>query len=174
MQLEVADRITAQPSTKEYGIPSVVFQLYSRPRKVFNIPPSVFFPKPKVDSALVSLDFTKPHPRLHTVDGNHLRKVLSAAFRQRRKMIRQSLKDLALLEGLQISDKWATKRPEELRPEQFIDLTLDLFGGSFAPTLPPTTTTTTTTTRTTITNTATSNNTINESIYFSKPIWRKS
>lgn len=165
MQLEVADRITAQPSTKDYGIPSVVFQLYSQPRKVFNIPPSVFFPKPKVDSALLALDFTKPHPRLHTVDGNNLRKVVSIAFRQRRKMMRQSLKDLIVQEGLHIPDKWATKRPEELRPEQFIDLTFDLFGGRDSTANTPLDGTTTS---------RSDDSNPSQSIYFSKPIWRTS
>lgn len=74
MQLEVALRIIAKPSTKEYGIPSVVFQLYSTPLMNFKIPPTVFYPIPKVESALVTLDFTKPHPLLHTVDGNQLRR----------------------------------------------------------------------------------------------------
>jgi 16S rRNA A1518/A1519 N6-dimethyltransferase RsmA/KsgA/DIM1 with predicted DNA glycosylase/AP lyase activity len=54
MQLEVAERITASPNTKDYGIPSVVFQLYCvSPKILFKIPPTVFYPAPKVDSALV-------------------------------------------------------------------------------------------------------------------------
>lgn len=57
MQLEVAQRIVAKPSTKEYGILSVVFQLYTRPRILFQIPPTVFYPQPSVTSALISLDF---------------------------------------------------------------------------------------------------------------------
>ena len=68
MQLELADRIVAKPNTKQYGIPSVVFQLYSNVEKLIHIPPTVFFPQPDVDSALVSFDFTTPHPLLHTVD----------------------------------------------------------------------------------------------------------
>ena len=55
MQLEVAERIVAKPSTKQYGIPSVVFQLYAAPKINFKIPPSVFYPKPNVDSALLTL-----------------------------------------------------------------------------------------------------------------------
>jgi 16S rRNA A1518/A1519 N6-dimethyltransferase RsmA/KsgA/DIM1 with predicted DNA glycosylase/AP lyase activity len=77
MQLEVALRIIAKPSTKEYGIPSVVFQLYSTPLMNFKIPPTVFYPVPKVDSALITLDFTTPHPLLHTVDGNQLRRFVT-------------------------------------------------------------------------------------------------
>ena len=52
---QVALRIIAKPSSKDYGIPSVVFQLYGAPTMNFLIPPSVFYPKPKVDSALLTL-----------------------------------------------------------------------------------------------------------------------
>jgi len=128
MQLEVAERITAKPSTKQYGIPSVVFQLYSQPKMNFKIPPSVFFPVPNVDSALVTLDFTKPHPALQRVNGDHLRKVLTTAFRQRRKMMRASLKDLLQTEGLQLPERWSTMRPEQLQPVDFVQLTVDLYG----------------------------------------------
>ena len=74
MQYEVAERITAKPNTKEYGIPSVVFQLYGETLLNFKIPPKVFYPVPKVDSALVTIDFSKPHRELKRVHGIHLRK----------------------------------------------------------------------------------------------------
>lgn len=74
MQWEVGERVTALPSTKQYGIPSVVFQLYGQVELNFKIPPKVFFPVPKVDSALVTFDFSKPHRQLHLVEGEHLRK----------------------------------------------------------------------------------------------------
>jgi len=128
MQLEVAERITAKPSTKQYGIPSVVFQLYAQPKLNFKIPPSVFFPKPNVDSALVTLDFTKPHPQLVRVNGDHLRKVVTTAFRQRRKMMRASLRDMLVTEKLVLPEKWSTMRPEQLQPVEFVQLTVDLFG----------------------------------------------
>lgn len=74
MQWEVATRICARPRTKDYGIPSVVFQLYAESRMVLKIPPTVFYPVPKVDSALLSVDFTKQHPELKTVFPDQLRK----------------------------------------------------------------------------------------------------
>lgn len=74
MQLEVAERLTAQPGCKDYGIPSVVFQLYTKPTMNFKIPPKVFYPVPKVDSALVTLDFTSPHPDLNRVELRHFRR----------------------------------------------------------------------------------------------------
>jgi len=86
MQLEVAERVTAKPKTKAYGIPSVVFQLYCTPKMNFKIPPSVFFPKPNVDSALVTFDFTKPHPELSRINGANLRTLLTKSFQQRRKV----------------------------------------------------------------------------------------
>lgn len=73
-QLEVAERITASPNTKDYGIPSVAMQLYGKPRMLFKIPPTVFYPVPKVDSALIAIDFTRPHPELSRVDKLQLRK----------------------------------------------------------------------------------------------------
>lgn len=72
-QWEVGARITAPPRTKDYGIPSVIFQLYGKTKLLFKIPPKVFFPVPKVDSALISIDFTKPHPDLYRVYGSDLR-----------------------------------------------------------------------------------------------------
>jgi ribosomal RNA small subunit methyltransferase A len=74
MQLEVGQRITAKPGHKDYGIPSVIFQLYGQTSINFHIPPTVFYPAPKVDSALLTIDFTKPHKDLHTVDGDKLRR----------------------------------------------------------------------------------------------------
>lgn len=62
-------------------------------------------------------------------------RVLSAAFQQRRKMLRQSLKGLMEQDQLTLNEeKWGTKRPEELRPVQFIELVLDLYGPKAATT----------------------------------------
>lgn len=91
-QLEVAERVTASPNTKAYGIPSVILQLYGTTKMNFKIPPTVFYPVPKVDSALMTIDFTQPHPLLHSVDKRSLRRVLSQSFQKRRKMLRTSLK----------------------------------------------------------------------------------
>lgn len=74
MQLEVADRLVAKPRTKQYGIPSVVFQLYCRVEKAFHLAPTVFYPKPDVDSAVAVLDFNIQHPGLKTIDPANLKK----------------------------------------------------------------------------------------------------
>jgi 16S rRNA (adenine1518-N6/adenine1519-N6)-dimethyltransferase len=126
MQLEVAQRIVAPPGTKEYGILSVVFQLYSRPRLLFQIPPTVFYPQPKVTSALLRFDFRGKGPGVNQAD---LRRVLTKAFQQRRKMLRQSLKSL-LKPGQELPEAFATRRPEHLSPLEFVALTKFLYGDS--------------------------------------------
>ncbi|CAM9870352.1 unnamed protein product, partial [Pylaiella littoralis] len=126
MQLEVAQRVVAKPSTKQYGILSVVFQLYARPQVLFQIPPTVFYPQPSVTSALISLDFTGKGPGINQAC---LKSVLSAAFQQRRKMLRQSLKSL-LRAGQTLPEEFATRRPEQLEPLEFVTLTRAVFGDS--------------------------------------------
>jgi 16S rRNA (adenine1518-N6/adenine1519-N6)-dimethyltransferase len=74
MQLEVAERLIAKPKTKQYGIPSIVFQLYCTPTMNFKIPPTVFYPVPKVDSALVTLDFSTRNPALDRVQPRQFRR----------------------------------------------------------------------------------------------------
>lgn len=97
MQYEVGERIVAKTCTKEYGILSVVFQLYADCKLHFKIPPTVFYPPPKVDSALIGLHFvgpTKLRERLSGIQPMELRRVLTATFQQRRKTVRNSLKKL--------------------------------------------------------------------------------
>ena len=147
MQWEVAQRLVAVPRTKAYGILSVVFQLYSKPNVRFSIPPTVFYPKPKVESALVSLEFfgeEELERRLGGVDPRDLRKLLAAVFQKRRKVLRNSLKGLVqeihgaesttFMETLLskttdlLHDQWFMMRPEELTPEQMVDVTALIFG----------------------------------------------
>lgn len=99
MQWEVGRRIVAPTRTKDYGILSVVFQLYADCMLHFKIPPTVFYPQPKVDSALVGLHFLGPtrlKRRLAGVSPTNLRSVVTTAFRQRRKTVRNGLKPLTL------------------------------------------------------------------------------
>ena len=99
MQYEVGERIVASTRTKAYGILSVVFQLYADCHIHFKIPPTVFYPAPKVDSALIGLHFlgpTKLRKRLGGVDPADLRRVVTSTFQQRRKTVRNGLKPLAL------------------------------------------------------------------------------
>lgn len=91
-QKEVAERLTARPGSKTYGRLSVLAQWLCHTHHDFNISRSAFTPPPKVDSTLVTLI-----PRVRsfsTEDWNNFEKVTAAAFGQRRKMLRTSLKSL--------------------------------------------------------------------------------
>lgn len=90
-QKEVAARLTAAPSTPDYGRLSVMCQWRANVRKLFDLPPGAFTPAPKVTSTVVQL--TPRLPR-EDVPWEILEKVVKAAFSQRRKMLRSSLKSL--------------------------------------------------------------------------------
>ncbi len=90
-QREVAERIVAMPGTSAYGRLSVLAQWRTRPHILFDVNPRAFLPPPKVVSAVVRLDvIAEPEPAPLRV----LEKVTAAAFGQRRKMLRASLKTL--------------------------------------------------------------------------------
>ncbi|MGI4851382.1 MAG: 16S rRNA (adenine(1518)-N(6)/adenine(1519)-N(6))-dimethyltransferase RsmA [Janthinobacterium lividum] len=89
-QKEVAERITALPSSKAYGRLSIISQARAKCRKLFDIPPSAFTPAPKVTSSVVEFI---PYPASDmTWNFASLEAVTKAAFGQRRKMLRSSLK----------------------------------------------------------------------------------
>ena len=120
-QREVAERIVAQPETKDYGRLSILAQWRTQPKILFDIAPSAFVPPPKVTSSVV--EFV---PRLspEACDRRILGRVAEAAFGQRRKMLRQSLKSLTpdpipLLEAAGIAP---TDRAEDIPVEGFVRL----------------------------------------------------
>lgn len=117
-QSEVADRITAKPRTKAYGRLSIMCQWLCEVRPEFNIDARAFTPPPKIQSTVVT--FTpRPQP-LAPASWDAMEKVVAAAFGQRRKMLRQSLKSL----GLNPADAGITEtaRAEELGVEEFAKL----------------------------------------------------
>lgn len=120
-QREVAERIVATPGDKPYGRLAVMAGFRTRARILFDIAPSAFVPPPKVTSSLVRLE-----PRLHPVscDVPALERVTAAAFGQRRKMLRQSLK--ALLPDpqpmLQAAGIDPQARAEEIAVDGFVAL----------------------------------------------------
>jgi 16S rRNA (adenine1518-N6/adenine1519-N6)-dimethyltransferase len=89
VQLEVAERLAASPGGKDYGIPSVLSQLAAEVRLCFKVPRTAFFPRPRVDSAVVRLDM-RLRPEFE-VEETALRAVVRAAFGQRRKTLRRAL-----------------------------------------------------------------------------------
>ena len=93
LQKEVVDRICAAPGSKKYGRLSVMMQYYCDPELLFVVPPESFEPAPKVMSAIVRL---VPHqqPPVQVNDMDMLNRVVTQAFSQRRKTLRNSLKKL--------------------------------------------------------------------------------
>lgn len=91
MQKEVAERIVAEPGSKQYGILSVQTQLMSSPEILFDVPAAVFSPPPKVTSSIIRLTFDQPE--LACSDSN-LKTVVRMAFNQRRKKLSNALKRL--------------------------------------------------------------------------------
>lgn len=92
LQKEVVNRLAAGPGTKNYGKLSVMAQYYCKVLPVLQVPPGAFKPPPKVDSAVVKLipHSTKP---VQVESESALNQVVSQAFNQRRKTVRNSLKD---------------------------------------------------------------------------------
>jgi len=94
VQAEVADRLTAPPGSKVYGVPSVKLAWYAAARRVGSVPRTVFWPVPNVDSGLVAFDCREP-PAVgsgqSTVDRAAVFAVVDAAFAQRRKTLRAAL-----------------------------------------------------------------------------------
>ena len=121
-QKEVAQRITAQPASKSYGRLSVLVQWLCEAHRHFDISPRAFVPPPRVTSTLVGL---KPRAEpLVPANRDALERVLAAAFGQRRKMLRTSLKGLgvepsALLAAAGVA---GTARAEDLDVTAFCGL----------------------------------------------------
>lgn len=90
LQEEVADRLLAQPNTKDYGIPTVLLQACSSIKKKMVLKPQEFHPRPKIDSAVITIDFTKP-PELPEYSEELLGRVVKTSFSQRRKTILNTL-----------------------------------------------------------------------------------
>ena len=120
MQKEVAERLSAVVGTKAYGRFTVVVGAYLNMEYCFTIPPDVFIPKPKVDSAIIR--FTKKENPLIS-DEKYMRfnKLVSTAFSQRRKMLRNTLKGWEIHPDLQEQINF-TRRPETLTIEEFVSL----------------------------------------------------
>jgi 16S rRNA (adenine1518-N6/adenine1519-N6)-dimethyltransferase len=121
-QREVAERIIAAPRSKAYGRLSVLAQWRTKASIVINLPPEAFTPPPKVASAIVDFQpIPTPDPPCRV---STLSRVTAAAFGQRRKMLRSSLKQLTpmaelLLREAQIAPE---RRAEELSIEEFVRL----------------------------------------------------
>jgi len=127
MQKEVADRITAKPSTKAYGSLSIAIQYYMKAEIAMTVPKTVFMPQPNVDSAVIKLTRHETAP-VTVIDEDFLFTVSRSSFAQRRKTILNNLqsqlpqgkekKDL-LLAALNEANIDPTRRGETLTIQEF-------------------------------------------------------
>ncbi len=124
-QREVAERIVAAPGGKAYGRLSVIAQWRSSARILFHLPPRAFTPPPKVDSAVVEF---RPHEHpLETGGAAMLESVTAAAFGQRRKMLRASLKPLpGALDALMRLGIDPSLRAEQLSVAEFCAIAAEI------------------------------------------------
>jgi 16S rRNA (adenine1518-N6/adenine1519-N6)-dimethyltransferase len=116
-QKEVADRIVAKPDSKAFGRLSVMSQWKCRVKSVKTLPPGAFTPQRKIYSAVVQF---LPKPAEPTPQFETMERLLAAAFNQRRKMLRQSLKDyVPLLDAVGIDP---TLRAEDVPVDDYVRL----------------------------------------------------
>ena len=123
-QREVADRIVAAPNSKDYGRLSILAQWRSRARIVMSVHRSAFVPPPKVMSAVVHIVPTE-QPR--GVEPRVLERLTEAAFSQRRKMLRSSLRDVpGALDALQKHGIDSSRRAETVSVVEWVEVAREL------------------------------------------------
>jgi len=120
LQREVAERICSNEGSKIYGILSVLLGAYYDRELLFTVPPHVFHPQPKVESAVIRLKRNK----LKELPCDELlfKKIIKQGFQNRRKTLRNALKPLNLPHEL-VPDPILSMRAEQLTVEDFIELT---------------------------------------------------
>lgn len=130
IQKEVAERLASKPGKKAYGILSVLLQAYYDIEYLFTVDEHVFNPPPKVKSAVIRM--TRNKRRRLECDEALFKTVVKTAFNQRRKQMRNSLRNLVESLKLRVErsseeesrlEWFLTRRPEQLSVEEFIELT---------------------------------------------------
>lgn len=128
LQKEVAERMAAKPSTKEYGSLSIAVQYYTEAELVMTVPKTVFIPQPNVDSAVVRLTVRK-EPPVQVNDEAFFFQVIKTCFAQRRKTLLNNLtnhfgkeKKESVLVALRGAEIDPAARGEALSIEQFARL----------------------------------------------------
>lgn len=121
LQKEVVERMVAEPKTNDYGRLGVMLQYFFDMEYLLDVPPESFDPAPKVDSAVVRMIPVK-HRLGEALDFDHFAKLVKLAFHQRRKTIRNNLKEVAadgdlLAVGIDPQD-----RAEHIAPEKYVEL----------------------------------------------------
>jgi 16S rRNA (adenine1518-N6/adenine1519-N6)-dimethyltransferase len=127
LQREVAERLVASPGNKEYGPLSIFVQLFSNLSIRFLVKPSAFFPPPKVDSAVVYMEW-KEKTMIEMHDEEWFKRVVKACFGYRRKTLLNALKhsELSLTEAVELKMEEVgidpRRRPETLTIQEFVSL----------------------------------------------------
>ena len=127
VQREVAERMAAPPGSKTYGALSVTLQTLAEVELLFGVPAGAFKPPPKVESAVVRIT-PREHPVIGAADEERFRRMVQAAFAQRRKQMRRVVRSLAPLSAVQADELLAAAgiapdaRPEVLSPADFARL----------------------------------------------------
>ncbi|MBA4503147.1 16S rRNA (adenine(1518)-N(6)/adenine(1519)-N(6))-dimethyltransferase RsmA [Marinobacterium marinum] len=119
LQKEVVDRLAAGPGDNHYGRLGIMAQYYCRVEPLFIVPPGAFSPAPKVDSAIVRL-VPYAEPPVPAKDVKQLQNVVRTAFGQRRKTLRNNLKQLISAEQLETLGIDPGLRPERLTLAEFV------------------------------------------------------
>lgn len=121
LQKEVVDRLASAPGTRVYGRLSVMVQYHCRVERLFKVPPGAFRPAPKVESAIIRLTPLRPLP-WQVPDMQRFGMIVAAAFGQRRKTLRNTLRRLVSTDGFDEAGVDAGRRAETLSVEEFVAL----------------------------------------------------
>ncbi len=127
MQKEVAMRYVANPGTKAYGSISVVINYWGKPRLCSTLPARCFFPQPKIESSIMTIQMHK-EPPVGIANEKLFYKIVRAAFSKRRKMLRNSLGTIendgySVRKALMAANIDETRRAESLSLNEFAKLT---------------------------------------------------
>ena len=118
IQKEVAERIIANPGSKTYGRLSIMTQIFSNPKILFNISPNVFRPIPKVESSLICI---KKNSQKKITDYARFKDIIRIIFNKRRKKLKNCItKEMEL--NIKPDSELFDKRPEEISVEEYIDM----------------------------------------------------
>ena len=124
VQKEVAERLVAKTGEKAFGLPSLKIQYFAEAKKIADVPPSVFLPKPKVDSSLVQIERREKY--VTSANYDVLFELAKRSFSQRRKMLRRSLKETFDLNDFESAGIDPTQRAEDITLEEWGALTNQL------------------------------------------------
>ncbi len=133
LQKEVAERLAAKPGTKEYGAPTVLLADCASVHPVMNVKPAEFHPRPKVDSMVIKIIFSPTPERVKQLEPHNkklLRRIVNAAFNQRRKTLLNALSNIFFTKDkqklatlIETAGIEPTIRAERLQVEDYVSLT---------------------------------------------------